>query len=83
MKTWRDYSASSLRDFLKHHTDGDLGHGGSRYECSECGAEYYDLFGVRRCWQYYHGDNGLQVGEFDPEKHAIEIRFDENGEEIN
>lgn len=76
MKTWRDYSATSVRDFLKHYTDGDVSHGGSRYECDVCGAEYPDHFGVRGCFYWNGHDGEFSVGR------AIRIQFDENGEEI-
>ena len=87
-RAWRDYKdgdygPQSLRDFLKFYIDGPKSGPGNRYECSECGAEYHDWFGVRTCWRYYHGGEGFDAGEFDKEKHAIPIRFDENGVEIN
>jgi len=83
MKSWRDYSAVSVKDFLKHYTDGDVGHGGNRYRCSKCGSEYPNVVDVRRCWQLYHGQQVYDDGEYDREKHAIPITFDENGEEID
>jgi hypothetical protein len=85
MKTWRDYSASSLRDFLKNYTDGDIDHGGRRFECAVCGSEFSDPFAVRTCWQYYHGDGDRAFSDegYDPSEHCIEILFDENGEKID
>lgn len=42
--TWLDYQdddrgPNGLRDFLKHYTDGDVGHGGCRYRCKYCRPE--------------------------------------------
>lgn len=82
MRTWRDYNADSVRGFLKHYTDGDIGHGGCRYVCSECGAEFSDHFAVRRCWQLYHGDSMYDDSEFSYKENAIPIEFDENGVEV-
>lgn len=67
----------SCRNFLKYYTDGDVGHGGSRYECEICGAEYSDWFGVRGCFYW-----NFHEPEFNKEEHAIPIHFDENGEEL-
>lgn len=62
--TWRDYQGPndrgprSLRDFLKHFTDGDYVHGGRRFRCAVCEepnpGEYSDFFGARQHAQYYH-----------------------------
>ena len=72
--------ASSVRDFLKHYTDGDVGHGGRRYRCRECppeknggsAPEFRDPFQARDHVKYTHDTDGLTL----PDDFDFEATFD-------